>query len=346
MSRPTSPCARCSSRAPTRTWSLGERSTKMVTDRRTRRPSGEHVRWPWPRNRVRRLRPQGASIARAPAIGNDKPLPDPVLPDLRPSHGSMLGWPKARTPPTPRASPSRRASGGYDYMATSVETPPADWSWRMPLNEAAATLGQLAVIEAAVTCSCSCSWRCLRRGPWPRPAAARDASRNGSRIAAGDLGRRISRSTGDRGRAAGACAELDARPDRDGAGRPRGVRAASQASRHRRLARTAHAADGDPRLRRAVPARRRRAAGRPCRAMRGIESSPSGWPSSSTSCSSLPGWTRASRCLVDEDLVPVVRAAVDAARVIEPIDRWRCAFPRRPWSARTRRGCARSSTTC
>ena len=66
-----------------------------------------------------------------------------------------------------------------------------------------------------------------------------------------------------RGRAADGVAERDAHPDRVRLPRAGGLRGAHQAVRRRRLARAAHAAGVDPRLRRAVPpgcgARRRRA---------------------------------------------------------------------------------------
>ena len=81
-------------------------------------------------------------------------------------------------------------------------------------------------------------------------------------IAAGDLSRRVSPADDShRGRTPRPGAERDARPDRAGLRRAPGERGPPAPLPLRRLARAAHAADVDPRLRRAVPHGR----GRPTR---------------------------------------------------------------------------------
>ena len=85
------------------------------------------------------------------------------------------------------------SSGGYDYLMTSVETP-AGWLMvvAMPLNETAATLGQLAVIEAAVTAVVLLLVALL--ATWAVGVGLRPLGRiedTAAAIAAGDLGRRI-----------------------------------------------------------------------------------------------------------------------------------------------------------
>ena len=90
------------------------------------------------------------------------------------------------------------SSGGYDYLVTSVEAP-AGWAMvvAMPLNEAAATLGQLAVIEATVTVIVLMLVALL--ATWTVGLGLRPLARiedTAAAIAAGDLGRRIDRSMG------------------------------------------------------------------------------------------------------------------------------------------------------
>ena len=92
-------------------------------------------------------------------------------------------------------------------------------------------------------------------------------------IAGGDLSHRVERDRpAHRGRPARHRAQRDARPARAGVRRARGQRGPPAALPRRRLARAAHAAGLDPRLRRAVPhgrgQRRRRTPRRPCAASR------------------------------------------------------------------------------
>ena len=95
---------------------------------------------------------KGAVVAHAPAIANDKrELPEPVLPNL----SSIPRLTIDEQDPAQAAGATIEVpalTGGYDYTATSVEGPPG-WVMvvAMPLNDVAATLGQLALIEMIVT---------------------------------------------------------------------------------------------------------------------------------------------------------------------------------------------------
>ena len=266
--------------------------------------------------------PKGAVIARAPAIGNDKqPLPDPVLPDLSTIPRLIVDGDDS-TLPIDASITVPSSSGGYDYLVTSVQSP-AGWSMvvAMPLKEAAATLGQLAVIEAAVTVIVLMLVALL--ATWTVGLGLRPLARiedTAAAIAAGDLGRRIG--SVDRRTEVGRLGlALNAM-----LGRIEVALAARDASEQqlRRLV-----TDASHELRTPLTAIRgyaelfrRGADERPvdlARAMRGIESESQRMADLVDELLLLARLDEGqSLPATDHDLVPVVRAAVDAARVIEP----------------------------
>ena len=136
-------------------------------------------------------------------------------------------------------------------------------------------------------------------------------------IAAGDLSQRVPESRpGHRGRRARRRPQPDARADRERVRRARAEsRGAAAPVRRRRLARAAHAGHHDPRLRRAVPARRAgRATTSSTRRCGAPSRRPCAWAASSTTCSRSPSSTRAGRSTRGRSTSPLLAsdAAADA----------------------------------
>ena len=94
------------------------------------------------------------------------------------------------------------------------------------------------------------------------PSAAGEVEDIAAAIAAGDLTRRVPERPTHRGRPPVAQPQRDARADRAGVRRPRGLRGADAPVRRRRQPRAAHAAGRGARLRRALPPGRGQRAGR------------------------------------------------------------------------------------
>ncbi len=264
---------------------------------------------------------KGAIAARAPAIGNDKrPLPDPVIADLSTVPRLVVDG-EQETQPIDASIEVPSSSGGYDYLATSVSAPTGRMVVAMPLNEVSATLGQLAVIEAIVTLvvlalvAAVATWTV---GLGLRPLARIEAT--AAAIAAGDLGRRIELT--DRRTEVGRLGlalntmlgRIEVALTAREASEQRLRRLVTDASHELRTPLTA--------IRGYAELFRRGADQRPAdlaRAMRGIELESERMANLVDELLLLArldeGQSLPSR---DEDLVPVVRAAVDAARVIEP----------------------------
>ena len=148
----------------------------------------------------------------------------------------------------------------YRVYATQTPGNPADMTVvAVPFTEIDATLNRLLVIEAFVIAAvllalAAAAWWLVRLGlrPLDRIGATAGA------IAAGDLSHRVERArAADGGRPPRALAQRDARAPRGGVRRAPRERGAPAPLPRRRLARAAHAAVVDPRLRRAVPDRRR-----------------------------------------------------------------------------------------
>ena len=164
------------------------------------------------------------------------------------------------------------------------------------------------------------------------------------------LAPRRARRRAHRGRPARPRAERDARPDRERVRGAHRVRSAAAALRRRRVARAAHAAHVDPRLRRAVPARR----GRPARRSRQGDAAHRGrsgraWACSSTTCCCSRGSTRAGRSNTQPvDLTRITaRRGRRPARAVAPDRPIDFAVERRGRRPRRRgTGCARCSPTC
>ena len=266
--------------------------------------------------------PKGAVIARAPAIGNDKlALPDPVIPDLFAIPRLLLDGDGSTRPLDPSITvPS--SSGGYDYLVTSVETP-VGWVMvvAMPLNEVAATLGQLAVIEASVTAVVLVLVALL--ATWTVGVGLRPLARiedTAAAIAAGDLGRRIESVDGrtEVGRLGLALntmlGRIEAALNAREASEQQLRRLVTDASHELRTPLTA--------IRGYAELFRRGADQRPvdlARAMRGIESESQRMGDLVDELLFLARLDEGQELPSgDEDLVPIVRAAVDAALVIEP----------------------------
>ena len=302
MSARTSPCARCSCRASSRTCvDAAKASTKMflrsgvrraephsVLDGRATelayvvydakgavaaRRAGDRQRQAGRcRNRSSRT---SATIPRLSADDDDLDAAD------RCDHRRSRRAAAASTTSSRASWPGRLADGRRRCRSRRWRRRSASW----PSSRRSSPLIVLVLVAAVVATWTRRARRCGRSRGIEDTAAA---------IAAGDLGRRIE--SVDRRTEVGRLghrAEHDARADRGGAGGARGVRAAAAPPRHRRIARAPDAADGDPRLRRAVPPRRGRASGRPragdARDRVGIRAD---GRSSSTSCSSSPDSTR------------------------------------------------------
>ena len=161
--------------------------------------------------------------------------------------------------------------------------------------------------------------RVAARAPGPAPAGPhrRDGGRDRRRR---PLAAREPRHRAHRGRAPRARAQRDARAAGGRVRRAPGQRGPPAPVPVRRLARAAHAAVVDPRLRRAVPHRRR---ARARRHREGDDAAsrrrPRGWASSSRTCSRSRASTRC-RDVVREpvDVARVARDAVDDARATAP----------------------------
>ena len=264
----------------------------------------------------------GTQIEHAPAIGNDKrPLPVPVLPE-------RTTIPRLLVTDDPAIGPGRAtievpsSAGGYDYLVTSVQAP-AGWLMvvAMPLNEVAATLGQLAVIEAVVTLivlvlvAVVSTWTV---GLGLRPLARIEDT--AAAIAAGDLRRRIESvdrrtEVGRLGLALNAMlGRIEVALTSREASEQRLRHLVTDASHELRTPLTA--------IRGYAELFRRGADQRPAdlaRAMRGIEFESQRMANLVDELLLLARLDEGQALpSTDEDLVPVVRAAVDAARVIEP----------------------------
>ena len=266
--------------------------------------------------------PKGAVAARAPAVGNDKRiLPEPVLPDPSsiprlPIQGESPALPAGATIEVPAIA------GGFDYAVTSVEGPPG-WLMvvAMPLTEAAATLRQLAIVEVIMTLAvvgfvAVVASRIVALGLRPLGRIEDTASA----IAAGDLGRRIE--SVDRRTEVGRLGlSLNTM-----LGRIEAALAAREASEQR----LRHlVTDASHELRTPLTAIRgyaelfrRGADQRPAdlaRAMRGIELESERMGILVDQLLLLARLDEGQALpAADEDLVLVVRAAVDAARAVEP----------------------------
>ena len=121
----------------------------------------------------------------------------------------------------------------------------------------------------------------------------------------------------DRGRPARPRPQRDARPDRGGLRRARRVGGPAAPLRGRRLPRAAHAAHLRPRLRRAVPPRRRRAPGGPRPRDAPHRDERPAWACWSTTCCCWPASTRAARSSASRSTSCAVAAdaVADAAAV-------------------------------
>jgi two-component system OmpR family sensor kinase len=262
-------------------------------------------------------------LAQASAVGNDKvSLPPPVLPSPAVVPRLALKQDRSATPAGTDSIFVPASSGGFDYVVTSVAS--EDGSIMVvafPLNEVSATLAQLAVIELLVTIGVIgfvtvAATRLIALALRPL-AGIEDTA---SRIAGGELGRRIAPVDGrtEVGRLGLALNTM--------LGRIEAALTAREAS-EQRLRRLVTDASHELRtpltsIRGYAELFRRGADERPvdlARAMRGIELESERM---AVLVDELLLLARLDEGQVlpstDEDLVPVVQAAVDAARAVEP----------------------------
>ena len=192
----------------------------------------------------------------------------------------------------------------------------------VPTSEVQQTLHHLLLVEALVIAAVLLALAIVaslvvRLGL--RPLDRMEAT--AGKIAAGDLSRRVSPADAShRGRPPRAGAERDARSPRAGVPAARGQRVPPAALPGRRLARAAHAAGLDPRLRRAVPDGRHRATP-PRRRTRcaGSRRRPPAWGCWSRTCWRSPASTEPPE--YEHELVDSRKLAADAvadARAVAP----------------------------
>ncbi len=190
-------------------------------------------------------------------------LPTPDLPD-------SASGPPARSADDPwgrrsRSAPSSGSGSGFRVVALSLPDNGRDAGRRGPADRGRPDLSRLQRIELIVSLAvlaalAAAAFVAIRIGMRP---LARIEDTAGA-IAAGDLSQpRRGHERAHRGRTPRDRPQRDAHPDRAGVRRTRGERGAHAPVPRRRLARAAHAAELDPRLRGALPDRRRRRAGRP-----------------------------------------------------------------------------------
>ena len=227
-----------------------------------------------------------ADSARVTRSSSATASPTPAAPDA-------AGEPAART----RRSRSPRAATATSATAYGPPAEPGGGTIvaAVPLAEADATLDRLLRVEALVIARRADRAR-DRRGGCSSGSSLRPLDRMGATagaIAAGELvPPREPGDAEDRGRPARAGAQRDARPARGRIRQARGERGPAAPLPRRRLARAAHAARLDPRLRRAVPdGRRRRSEPTPTGRCAASRRRPRGWACSSRTCSRWRGST-------------------------------------------------------
>ena len=202
---------------------------------------------------------------------------------------------QARAPGEARRSASRSRStarNGDDASYRVVATPtrgaaPGSPSWRSRCatstrRSTACWSSRARDRRRPARCSRAVAWILVRVGLLPLDRIGHTASR----IAGGDLSHRVAVDRpAHRGRPRRARAQRDARPPRARVRRAPGERGPPAPVHRRRLARAAHAAGLDPRLRRAVPdGRGARAARRSRRRCAGSRTRRRAWACSSRTC--------------------------------------------------------------
>jgi two-component system, OmpR family, sensor kinase len=264
----------------------------------------------------------GRPVATRPASAIDKTmLPAPLLPD--PTTLPVLNGDErqlVRTGGGPVTVPA--ASGGFDYVAIAFGRKDGGLVvGALPLRDAATVLAQLAVVEVVVTVAvlgavALVSRRAVAIGLQPLS----DIERTADRIAAGEIGRRIERA--DQGTEVGRLAialntmleRIEAALTAREASEQRLRRLVTDASHELRTPLTS--------LRGYAELFRRGASERPAdlsRAMRGIELEAERMAVLVDDLLLLARLDEGQALpAADEDLVPIVRAAVEAARVVEP----------------------------
>ena len=291
--------------------------------------------------------PSGHPVTDVPAMGADKiPLPEPVLPD--PATIPRLEGGDATGPDQPVVTVPA-SDGSFDYFVTSVVAQDGSLvivGW--PMQDVAATLGQLATIEILVTVIVLVAAACVVT--WLVAVALRPLTgieRTAARIAAGDIGQRIAPvdQRTEVGRLGHTLNTMLARIE---------IALAARAASEERLRRLVTDASHELRtpltsIRGYAELFRRGADERPAdlaRAMRGIESESERMAELVDELLLLARLDEGPALPSTEvDLVPVVRSAVDAARAVEPDRPLAVHLPPRPSSGPTPSACARSWTT-
>ena len=264
--------------------------------------------------------PSGHPVTDVPAMGADKiPLPEPVLPD--PATIPRLEGGDATGPDQPVVTVPA-SDGSFDYFVTSVVAQDGSLvivGW--PMQDVAATLGQLATIEILVTVIVLVAAACVVT--WLVALALRPLTgieRTAARIAAGDIGQRIAPvdQRTEVGRLSHTLNTMLGRIE---------IALAARAASEERLRRLVTDASHELRtpltsIRGYAELFRRGADERPAdlaRAMRGIESESERMASLVDDLLLLARLDEGPTSPTTEvDLVPVVRSAVDAARAVEP----------------------------
>ena len=197
----------------------------------------------------------------------------------------------------------------------------------VPLNEVDQRCAGCCSSRASSSPACCSRWASRRTHRAPRAAPAGPhrptARRSPAATSSGAWPAEQRTEVGGSG-----CAQRDARAPRAGLRRAPGERGPPAAVPRRRLARAAHAAGRDPRLRRAA---RLGAATRPAEreAMRRIGRRRRGWGCSSRTSSRSPAWTRSPSRRRAGRPRALARDAADDARATAPgaRDRGRCPGP-------------------